>query len=81
MEPLWVYVAERREGEKPSHTKRILTCTAELQDGTQQGLDFQKSKGLTSFQQQAPFSLQAAKQHLRFLQDPDPSVTHSLRQP
>lgn len=81
MEPLCVYAAEGRTEENPSHTKMIFTCTAELQNGTHQGLNIQKTKGLTSFQQQAPFALQAAKQHLHFLQDPDPSVAHSLRQP
>lgn len=54
--------------------RRILTCTAEFQNGTPQGLNLQKSKGLTSIQQLVPFLLQSAKQSLL-------SVTHAADNP
>lgn len=39
-----------KRGEKSFHTRRILTFTAEFQNGTHQDLNLQKSKGLTSIQ-------------------------------
>lgn len=65
-----------REKQDTSHftLRRILTCTAEFQNGTPQGLSLQKSKRLSSIQKLAPFSLQAAKQDLV-------SVTHTAENP
>lgn len=79
-EPLYVYAVKARTGHKSSHTREILTCIMEFQNGTHQK-DFQKSKELTSIQQQAPFSLQAAKQRLLSPWDADLSLVHSCRQP
>lgn len=61
-------------GDKSFHTRRILTFTAEFQNGTHQGLNLQKPKALPSIQQQAPFSLLAVKQGLL-------SVTYAAENP
>lgn len=57
-------LCQGKTGDKSFHTRRILTFTAGFQNGTHQGLNSQKSKGLSNIQPLPPLSLQAAKQGL-----------------